>query len=194
MLNNYTLMEEVLTNPRAIQRCARHEDWRVRYAAAVAMGESRNKKHLPLIAEMFRYEGTRNLYSQPAVLGFENSYDDTRMAEQLVPIKEIFDNDYPEDLREDWRCRGRVRQALCFAVYDIGQATPEILDILHKALEDPKEDYCVKMASARALGKVGTAESIPYLHMALELDEWCTQTEAKKALALLEEKEPSAEG
>ncbi len=185
MLNNYKLMEEVMKNPKSIAKHINNPDWRVRYAAAVAIGELRDKKYLPLLCNLLRSEGERPLYTQPAVLGYENSYDDTRMAEQLVPIKEIFDKEYPEDMREAWRCRGRVRQACIFAIRDVGKATDEVLKLLHTFLIDPKEDYAVKAASAMALGSVGHDGSIPYLEKLMELDEWCCQCEAKKALRRL---------
>lgn len=185
MVNNYKLMEEVLAHPEKIGQYADHEDWRVRFAAAVAMGESGDSKWLDTLYAMLKYEDTRSLYTQPPVVGFENSYDDTRMAEQLVPIKEIFDKDYPEELREDWRCRGRVKQACIFALKDIGQVSEELLAYLHATLQRPGEDYSVCAATALCLGYVGHKGSIPYLEKALKIDEWCVQTEAKKAIRRL---------
>lgn len=182
MVNNFKLMEEVLVHPEKIQDYAEHEDWRVRYATAVAIGETKDAKWLDLLLQMLKYEDTRNLYTQPPVVGFENSYDDTRMAEQLVPIKEIFDKDYPEDMKEDWRCRGRVKQACIFAIRDIGKASEELLAYLHDTLQKPGEDYAVCAAAALCLGYVGHMGSIPYLEKALKIDEWCLQTEAQKAI------------
>lgn len=185
MVNNYGLMEEVLSRPETIEQYATHPDWRVRYAAAVAMGETGDGKWIDTLYAMLKYEDTRELYTQPRVLGFENSYDDTRMAEQLVPIKEIFDQDYPEDLKEDWRCRDRVKQACLFAVGDIGKVSGEMLAYLHATLQRQGEDYAVCAATARALGTVGHKGSIPYLEKALQIDEWCVQTEARKAIKRL---------
>ena len=182
MVNNYTLMEEVLSQPEKIEQYVNHPDWRVRYAAAVAMGETKDEKWIDTLLAMLKYEDTRSLYTQPAVLGFENSYDDTRMAEQLVPIKEIFDRDYSEELKEDWRCRGRVKHACLFAIRDIGKVSDELLAYMHTILQKPGEDYAVCAATARALGYVGHKGSIPYLEKALQIDEWCVQTEAKKAI------------
>lgn len=182
MINNYTLMEEVLTRPEKIEEYVKHPDWRVRYAAAVAMGETGDEKWNDTLLGMLEYEDTRSLYTQPAVSGFENSYDDTRMAEQLVPIKEIFDQDYSEELKEDWRCRGRVKQACLFAVKEMGRVSDELLAYMHRLLQKPGEDYAVCAAAARALGYVGHKGSIPYLEKALQIDEWCVQTEAKKAI------------
>jgi HEAT repeat protein len=114
-----------------------------------------------------------------------DSYDDTRMAEQLIATEAIFDRDYPESVKEAWRCRGRVRQACLLAVHDIGVATPELLDLIHRALEDPEEDYAVKAAGAKALARVGDQGSVPSLRRALEFDEWCLQVETRKALHAL---------
>lgn len=185
MVNNYKLMEDVLTHPEKIQHYAVHEDWRVRYAAAVAIGETKDAKWLDVLWNMLKYEDTRNLYTQPPVAGFENSSDDTRMAEHLVPIKEIFDKDYPEDIREDWRCRGRVKQACIFAIRDIGKASDDLLAYLHAILQRPGEDYAVCAATALCLGYVGHMGSIPYLEKSLKIDEWCVQTESKKAIRRL---------
>ena len=127
MVNNYTLMEEVLSQPGKIQQYAKHPDWRVRYATAVAIGETKDEKWIDTLLEMMKYEDTRSLYTQPPVIGFENSYDDTRMAEQLVPIKEIFDQNYPEELREDWRCRGRVKH--CSPSKRLGRSPMKCLHI-----------------------------------------------------------------
>lgn len=189
MVNHYGLMEEVLSEPEKIGQYVEHPDWRVRYAAAVAIGRTGDEKWIDTLLAMLKYEDTRNLYTQPRVLGFENSYDDTRMAEQLVPIKEIFDQDYPEELKEDWRCRDRVKQACLFAVRDIGKVSGELLAYLHTTLQRQGEDYAVCAAAARALGYVGHKGSIPYLEKALGIDEWCVQTEAKKAIRRLQGEE-----
>jgi HEAT repeat protein len=178
----YDLMEQVLTDADALERHATHHDWRVRYAAAVAMGESGDPRWLPQLGELLAMEDGRDLYGQPRVLGFTNSFDDTRMAEQLIATEAIFDQEYPEDRMDAWRCRGRVRQAALLAVDAIGTATPELIQLIHDVLEDPDEDFSVKAAGAKALGRVGDALSLPALERALEFDEWCLQVEAHKAI------------
>ena len=70
---------------------------------------------------MLRVENSRPLYSQPPVQFF-NSTDDTRMAEQVGPIEAVFDQEYDESSKEAWRCRGRVKQAVLIALYEIGGA------------------------------------------------------------------------
>lgn len=185
MQNNYAIMELVLKDEKALEHYAFHGDWKVRYAAAAAMGETKSEKWLEPLYQLLKMEQTRELYSQPKVKEFVNSYDDTRMAEQIVPIEAVFDREYPEELKEDWKCRGRVRQACLFAIYSIGKANEEILKEIYGYLEDPEEDYAVKAAGAMALGAVGNKESIPYLEKALEFDEWCLRTEAGKAVRRL---------
>jgi hypothetical protein len=143
---------------------------------------------LPLLQEMLLAENERQLYSQPRVREFVGSYDDTRMAEQVIRTEAIFDRDYPDSLREDWRCRGRVRQAALLAIHDIGMATPEIIAEIHRVLADPHEDYAVMAAAAKALGRVGDAASLPHLERALTIDEWRLATEVRKALAAIRER------
>ena len=146
------------------------------------MGESGSEEWLPNLLDMLRTENARDLYSQPRVRGFVDSYDDTRMAEQLIRTEAIFDRDYPEEVKEDWRCRGRVRQACLFAVHGIGAATPDLLAEIHRILADLDDDKTVMAAAAMALSVVGDQSSIPLLERALTLDEWCLAVETRKAL------------
>lgn len=185
MQNNYELMESMLANQAQIENYYMHSDWRVRYAAAVAIGESGNADFLEKLYEMLVFENTLPLYTQPPVLYFENSYDDTRMAEQLVYIKEVFKDEHTEHEYECWRCRGRVKQACLFAIAQIGEINTSLLELLHIYLQKPSEDYSIKAASARTLGFVGHSGSIPYLEMCVNIDEWCVQTESKKAIELI---------
>lgn len=180
-MNAYSLMEAALTRPETIEQYALHDDWRVRYAAAVAIGRSQDRRWLSLLKRMLALEDSRPLYTQPAAQ-FVNSTDDTRMAEQIGPIAVVFDQAYDEFHQEAWRCRGRVRQALLFALYELGAADEELEARLQRFLLDPGEDYPVKAAAARALGAVGGAASLPALEAARQFDEWCTQTEAGKAM------------
>ena len=189
MRNRYNIMEQMFLDDRVLEENQFHKDWHVRYAAAVAMGESGEEKWLDSITKLLEIEKTRQLYTQPRVLGFVNSFDDTRMAEQLVPIEPIFDQEYDEKIKEDWACRGRIRQACMAAIGKIGKVNPQLLEEMYRCLEDPDDDYAVKAAAAKTLGDVGSKESLPYLEKALGLDEWCLQTEARKAIRRLEKNE-----
>lgn len=184
---NVPLMEKLLAGDMPLSQGAEHGDWRVRYAAAVAMGESGDAAWLPTLQALIRREEGRELYSQPRVEGYRNSYDDTRMAEQLEPIEVIWDKPYSEEIKDDWRCRGRVLQACLFAIAAIGRADQGVLDTLHQLLSHG--DSLVKAGAARALIHVGTKESLPHLEAALMVDEWCLQTEAKKAIRRIKDGE-----
>ena len=156
-------------------------NWRVRYAAAVAMGESHDKKWLTSLEEMFVNESKLPLYTQPPVHFPGKPEDATRLSEHIGPITVVFDQYYDEETKEAWRCRGRVKQAILYAVYEIGHVHDEFLDKIHNCLEEIKDDYCVVAAAARALGRIGNDKSLRCLENALSIDEWCTVTEAKKA-------------
>ena len=192
MTHHYELMEMLFGDEDILKVQALHRDWRVRYAAASAMGESKSTKWLDDIQRLLLMEERRSLYSQPKVKSFVNSYDDTRMAEMLVPIEVVFDKDHPEALLEDWRCRGRVRQACLFALYEIGKVNDDLLQLLYKYILDDEEDNTVKAAAARVLGIAGSSESIPILEKALVIDEWCLQTEVKKAIRRLKQDDAEA--
>lgn len=185
-MSDYEAMERVLSEPTAM---AEHWDdarWRVRYAAAIGMGESGDPTWLPVLRAMMAIEDGRDLYGQPQVREFIGSYDDTRAAEQLVATEAIWESPPTPDQYDSWQCRGRVRQACILAVDAIGRADPEWRQILHDVLSDADEDSLVKAAAAKALANVGTTDSIPHLRRALELDEWCLTVEARKALSALD--------
>ena len=183
-MNVYALMELAFAQPAELAQLARHADWRVRYAAAVAIGQTRDQRWLPLLKELLQLENARPLYSQPPA-HFTNSTDDTRMAEQIGPIGVSFEQVVDDATKEAWRCRGRVKQAILFALAELGAADDEMRALLHVYLEAPNEDYAVKAAAGRALAAVGNQSSIPALQIAQKFDEWCTQTEATKALRRL---------
>lgn len=180
-MNVYELMELAFAQPAELARLALHADWRVRYAAAVAMGETGDQRWLPELKAMLQIENGRPLYSQPPA-HFSNGIDDARLAEQIGPIAVHFDQPVDEQTLDAWRCRGRVKQAVLFALHALGAADDEVRALLHAYLTDPKEDYPVKAAAGRALAAVGNETSLPALQAAQQVDEWCTQTEATKAI------------
>ena len=181
-MNRFAVMEAVLTQPELILQAAYDADWRIRYAAAIAMAHHPDARWLPLLHDMLLIEAQRPLYTQP-VVQFSQGTGDTRMAEQIGPLTVSFDRAYDEATKDAWRCRGRVRQAVLFAIAAIGRASPELLDVLHSFIADPHEDFAVKAATARALGAIAHPSSLPYVQMALACDEWCTNREAAKAFA-----------
>lgn len=181
-MTRYTIIETVLSQPMHIESASRDADWRIRYAAAIAMTQHPDERWLPLLHNMLLLEAQRPLYTQP-VVQFSQGTGDTRMAEQIGPLTVSFDRPYDDATKDAWRCRGRVRQAVLFALAAIGRASPELLDLMHSFIADPHEDFAVKAATARALGFIAHPASVPYLQMALACDEWCTNREAAKALA-----------
>lgn len=182
----YAEMEAILVDPHRIPAAACHADWRIRYAAAMAMAQHPTPNWIPLLQQMLQIEAERPLYTQP-VVQFSRGTGDTRMAEQIGPIAVMFDAEYTEATKDAWRCRGRVRQAVLFALAAIGTCSDEVRDILHGFLRDPDEDFAVKAATARALGMIGHPDSVPFLQMAATFDEWCTSREARKALQRMEQ-------
>ena len=63
--------------------------------------------------------------------------------------------------------------------------------MIHHFLKNPGEDYAVKAAAARAAGALGSPDSLPFLAMARQYDEWCTQTEAAKATRRIQNEPPA---
>ena len=199
-MDAYDWIERVLRDPSAIPEAAEHPDWRVRYGAAVACGRALapdpahgpSRETDPVGAEarvrtLFRIldrEEGRPLYDQPRAR-YPGSHDDTRMAEQIRAVRVEFDREATEEEMEAWKCRGRVRQAALFALGDLGPAASG--DLLAEAQRRilgflDETDAAVRMAAARALGRLGDPDSLRVLERLQDDPEWCTRTEARKAL------------
>jgi HEAT repeat protein len=184
MMHDIAMMERVLGDPASIPHAAQHPDWEVRYAAAVAIEACADPAWLPTVRAMWQHELARPDYTRASVRFIEH-VGDTRNAEMIGPLTAVFPAGTDDATRAAWACRGRVRQALAFAIAAIGQCDDGLRGMLHDRLLAADEDYPVKAAVARALARVGTAASIAPLQVALALDEWCTHTEAALALAAL---------
>jgi HEAT repeat protein len=183
--SDYVLMERALTSSSEMAALGRHPSWRVRYAAAIGMGETSDPAWLNDLRAIMALEEQRDLYGQPPVREFVGGYDDTRAAELLAATEAVWDTPPTPEQYDAWQCRGRVRQACILAVAAIGVADEAWLQILHTVLRDPREDFVVKTAAAKALQRVGTTESLPHLAFALALDEWCLSLESRKAIVRL---------
>jgi HEAT repeat protein len=85
-----------------------------------------------------------------------------------------------------WQRRGRVKQALCLAIGATRNADPEALRRLQRYATDQREDCAVRAAACKALGQLGPPGSRSTLEQAARDGEWCTATEAAKALAALD--------
>ncbi len=177
-MDDFEWMERVLSDRSSLGDAAAHEDWRVRYAAAVAMGRTGDRSYLQTLAALLEREDGRPLYDQPRA-SFPGSHDDTRMAEQILAVHEVFEREAGDFEREAWKCRGRVKQACLFAIGDIGFADESLRRKVEAYLVET--DDVVRMAAARALGRIGDAGSLSALEPLLDVPEFCSRTEARKA-------------
>jgi HEAT repeat protein len=150
-------------------------DWRVRYAAAIALGDRKSPKAVDALSDALRKEEKEPLFSQPALKGGAH-------AGSNVPFSVIFPEGTTEETKEAWSRRGRLIQAICLAFGNIGTSSPAVLEVLHRYASDQKCDYAVRAAACKALGQISSPESLPILEKAAEDEEWCTRCEAKKAI------------
>jgi HEAT repeat protein len=161
----------------ALKAALADADWRVRYAAVVAAGDMRAGVLVPALVEVLRQEDAAPLYSQDGEIAGGPAGANTPMKARSEGIDEA--------TLDAWRRRGRLKQAVLWALNDIGQSTPGIRASLHKYAVDQREDYAVRAAACRALRVLGNASSVAVLEQAAKDDEWCTNCEAKKSLRVL---------
>lgn len=151
------------------------DNWRVRFAAAVALGDRRDPRAVDALVQTLRAESEAPVFSQPKL-------------EASIPAgsNRTLDVPFPpgttESTKEAWRRRGRLIQAICFALGDIGVATPAALELMHVYALNQDLDYMVRASATRALGLLARPESLPILEQAARDEEWCTACEARKAL------------
>jgi HEAT repeat protein len=179
------LMERCSRDPSFAREALAHPDWNVRFAAAVAAGRSRDASALAGLAALLAEEAGRPLYTQPPV-HYEGSGDATEIAEQVRPLVASFPVEPDPETREAWRRRGRLKQAALYAVADIAIADPGLVATACRMAADGGEDYPVRMAACRCLGRIGGRECLPVLEAAAALDEWCTAVEARKAIEAID--------
>ena len=151
-------------------------EWRVRFAAAVALGDRRPPEAVTPLIELLKVEDAAPLFAQPHDMCGQPAGCNSRMEAKLPP-------DLPPGTAEAWRRRGRLKQAACFALGAIGPAAAPALPFLQRYATDQKEDYAVRAAACRALGLIGDPSSRATLEQATGDGEWCTSAEARKALA-----------
>jgi len=153
------------------------EAWEVRYSAAVALGDLREPGAIDGLLALLKEEDAAALFSQPGeCMGPAGS--------TVAPSPDLPQAVTKETL-DAWRRRGRVKQAACFALGAIGKADPRVLDVLHRYAVDAAQDYMVRAAACKALGQIGSPASSRVLEAAANDEEWCTKTEARKALKSL---------
>jgi len=156
----------------------RDADWNVRLAAVVGLEERHDPRAIEPLLEVLRVENAAPIYSQ--------QYDFCGAGAGWTHVEAPrFPENTTDELRAAWRRRGRIKQAVCYALGAIGRADERALEFLHRYVTDQNEDYGIRAAAGKALGALRHPSSRPYLERATEDSEWCTKTEAKKALAAL---------
>lgn len=153
-------------------------DWQLRYAAAVALGDLRTKAAVKPLLAALAIEDAATLYNQPVLPAGGSAGSGNVTAPQ-------FPNGTTPQQIEAWRRRGRLKQAICIALGEIGEGSPEVLAALQRYAVDGGEDYLVRASSCKALGLIGDPASREVLRAAVNDEEWCTNKEASKALARL---------
>jgi HEAT repeat protein len=153
-------------------------DWRVRYAAIVALGDLGDPRAAEPLCTLLRAEAREPLFSQPPLEGGGNAG-----ATLVYPV--AFPADTTEATKEAWRRRGRLLQAGCLALANLGTPSTPLLELLHDLATDQKRDYMVRAAACKALGQLACPESLPVLEQATRDEEWCTACEARKAVAAI---------
>ena len=161
--------------------CLGDQNWRVRYAAAIALGDRKNPDAVDALLKALNKEKDEPLFSQPTLKGGAHAGSNT-------PFSVIFPEGTTEETKEAWRRRGRLIQAILLALGNIGTVSPEVLEMLHFYAADQKCDYSVRAAACKAIGQLASPESLPVLEKAVTDEEWCTKCEAKKALKKIREK------
>jgi len=184
-MNVYDRMESCIAASRrpgreslsSLLKALHDEAWEVRYSAAVALGDLRDPAAVDGLLALLKGEDAAPLFSQPGeCMGSAGS---TLASSPDLP------QSVANETLEAWRRRGRVKQAACFALGSIAKPDPRVLEVLHRYALDTAQDYMVRAAACKALGQIASPESRAALQAAANDEEWCTKTEARKALKAL---------
>jgi HEAT repeat protein len=154
-------------------------DWRVRYAAIVAIGDLRDPRAAEPLLALLRAEACEPLFTQPPLEGGGHAG-----ATLVSPV--ACPEGTTEETKEAWRRRGRLLQAGCLALANLGTPTAPLLELLHDFATNQTRDYMVRAAACKALGQLACPESLPVLEQATRDEEWCTACEARKAVATID--------
>ncbi len=155
-----------------------HPDWRVRYAAAVALEELPDPDSLPALLAAYEQENAAPLFEQKETYGSAHAGSNAGVALHL-PLG------LSEETLQAWRRRGRLKQALCLAFAALGSKADAARPLLEHDVLDATQDPMVRAAAAKALGLITSPASLPILQKATKDEEWCTNKEATKAVASL---------
>lgn len=147
------------------------ENWQAVQAACQAVGERGELGAVGALLDVLKQQDKLDIYGATDMWSLEDAPDAAT--------------------REVWRCRFRVKQAACHALGHIGgEHGPEALgteaiEHLCRYATDDDEDYVVRAAACQALGRIGAEKARTALEAAAGDGEWCTRTEARKALAAM---------
>jgi HEAT repeat protein len=180
-LSRAVLMDRCFADAAFARAALSHPDWSVRFAAAEAIGRAGDAGSLGALQALLDEERSMPLYDQPPVR-YEGMGDATEIAERVDPLVLSFPKEPDPDTKEAWRRRGRLKQAVLFAIARIGRADPSLVQCVCRLAADDTEDYPVRAAACRCLGSIGGTECFPALEAAAGVDEWCTATEARKSI------------
>ena len=183
MSDTYTKMESALRAASAPDAASlsqlldllRDPDWRVRYAAAVALQDRGDPAAIPALLAALAAEDAEPLYTSPELPGADFDAAGAR------PVEVLFPEGTPEATKEAWRRRGRVKQAIALALGAIGSDDPAAVAALQRNAVDQAQDYAVRAASCHALGEIADPASAACLEQACADEEFCTRHEALKA-------------
>jgi len=155
-------------------------DWRVAMAAAVALGDRKDATAVPALVELLDRED-----KEPQLFTQTEDYSYQTFAGVCFAL---FGSPLPADTSEAtalaWQRRGRLKQSAIWSLAAIGVADDAaLLKRLQGYALDQKQDYMVRAASFRALGIFGDPSSRATFEKGMSDPEWCTMTEARKALA-----------
>lgn len=157
----------------------KHKDWRVRYAAAIALENFPAPESVDALIGVLKAEDASPIYGQDSKVG------DSIHAGSNQKANMDFIRDVDDETLEAWRRRGRIKQAVCLTLGRIGREAEPSLPWLHRYAVGQKEDYSVRAAACKALGMIGNHSSMKILEQASNDQEWCTKTEAAKSLAAI---------
>jgi len=153
-----------------------HHAWQVRFAAAVGLGDRRDKAAVPALLKLLEAEDAAPIYTQPT------------LEIDATGTKVSFPEGTDEKTHAAWARRWRIKQAVLLSLGQIGYSEPAMLrDIAAKAVNQD-EGYPVRAAACHALATLADATCLAALQAAARDDEFCTKTEGIKALAALKER------
>jgi len=169
----------------ALQEALDEGDWTLIQSALMAIRRYPMAEASPVIFAVLAREAKRDLYGQKEDLTGSADAEKSQ-AGNAEGIKA-----YAPQTIADWMCRWRVKQAACLALGAIAaqhgrQAlSGEVFAELCRLAVSETDDYQVRAAACFALAAAADPAAAPALEKMATNDEFCTRTEAKKALAAI---------